>query len=87
MDDDVITTITTGARTRNAAELSTQIQAAGGALTVNANDSNYIVAVNNGLRFSVTKLENEQYRVTESFNSILLIALAGIVGIVLLSRR
>jgi len=84
---DIITTTTTGARTRNASELSAQIKAAGGTLTVNANDSNYIVAVNNGLRFTVTRLENGQYQIMESMNTYLLAGVALLVGIAILSRR
>lgn len=70
---DVITTTTTAARTRNAGELSAKIKAAGGALVTDVNSSDYIVAVNNSLRYSITRLANGQYRVTESSSYYLLI--------------
>jgi hypothetical protein len=84
---DVVTTTTTGARTRTSQELSAQIKRAGGALIVNANDSNYIVAANNPLKFSITRLQNGQFRITESLNYLLLIGVAVVAGVVLLSRR
>src|SRR5690348_8634767 len=86
-DVDVITTTTTAARTRNVSELSAKIKAAGGALVTDANSSDYIVAVNNGLRYSVTRLANGQYRITESSNYLLLIGLAALAAVLLLSRQ
>ncbi len=85
--DTIKTEAPEAARTRNASELSAKIKAAGGALTVNANDSSYIVAVNNGLRFSVTRLNDGTFRITESMNFILLIGVAAVVGLLLLSQR
>lgn len=84
---DTIVTTSTAPRTRSVSELSARIKTAKGALIVNANDSDYIVAVNNGLRFSVTRLTNGQYRITESTNFLFLFAGAAILGIVLLGRR
>lgn len=84
---DVISTTSTAARARNTSELSASIKAAGGALTVNPNDSAYIVAVNNSLRFTVTRLANGQYRITESSNLWLVLGVAGLIGLVFLSRR
>ncbi len=84
---DVVTIATIAARTRNASELSAKIKASGGALVTDINSSDYIVAVNNGLRYSVTKLSNGQYRITESMNWLLLLGVAGIVSVALLSRR
>jgi len=84
---DIITTTSTAPRTRSAGELSVRVKQAGGALTVNASDSDYIVAVNNGLRFSVTLLANGQYRITESNNWLFLIGVVGLVGVILLSRK
>jgi len=87
-EDAVIVTDITKSRTRTAAELSSLIKVHGGGLVVpDAYDSNYIVAVNNGLRFSITRLANGQFRITESMNWLLLLGVAGIVGVVLLSRR
>jgi len=86
-NDDVITTTTEAPRTRNTQDLSAQIKAAGGALTVSPNDSRYIVAVNNGLRYSVIRLPDGQYRITESSGYLYLIGGAALLGIVLLMRN
>ncbi len=86
-DEDTIATSSSAPRTRNIEELAARIKQAGGALVVNANDSDYIVAINNGLRYSVVRLANGQYRVTESSNYLLLIVAAVGIGILVLSRR
>ena len=84
--DDVITTDTTGARTRTVSELQAIIRAAGGRVVAWPNDSNYIVAVNNGLRFSVTALANGQYAITESNALLYTLIGAGLVGLLLIAR-
>lgn len=75
-----------GATSRNTAELNASIKKAGGALAVYPNSSAYIVAVNNGLHYSVTKLSDGTYRITESQMPLYLIVGAVILGVVLLSR-
>jgi hypothetical protein len=84
---DVITTTTTGADTRNVSELQARIKASGGKLTAAANSSDYIVAVNNRLRFSVTRDASGQFVITESQSYLWLIGLAVVGGIVILASR
>ena len=84
---DVISTSTEAPRTRNVQDLGAQIQAAGGALVVGPNDSRYIVAVNNGLRYSVTQVANGQYRITESNMYLYLITGLIVVGVVVVMNR
>ena len=83
---DTITITSTAPRTRTASELGTRIKAAGGALVVNATDSDFIVATNNGLQFSVTALPDGRYRVTDNTYRNLLIGVL-LVGAVILTRR
>lgn len=90
MDDegvDVISTSTEAPRTRNVQDLGAQIKAAGGALVVGPNDSRYIVAVNNTLRYSVTALGNGKYQIAESSTYLYLIGGLAILAIVLLTRQ
>lgn len=84
---DVITTTVEAPRTRNIQDLSAQIKAAGGALVVNANDSRYIVAINNGLRYSVTRLSDGRYRITASSMFPLLIGGAVVLAVALIASR
>lgn len=86
-DIDIISTTSTAPRTRTAEELTARVKSAGGALTVNANDSDLIVATNNSLRFTVTQLPDGRYRITESLYLWLLIGAAVLVGVVVLSQR
>lgn len=85
---DVISTTTTAASVRTVAELQARIKAAGGKLVVNANSSDYLVAVNNGLRFGVVKQADGSYVITDSSQFILYLGIAIAVGaVILLSRR
>lgn len=84
---DVIATSTEAPRTRNVQDLGAQIKAAGGALIVGPNDSRYIVAVNNTLRYSVTALGNGKYQITESSTYLYLIGGLAILAIVLFVRQ
>ncbi len=84
---DVITTTTEAPRTRNVQDLGAQIKAAGGALIVGPNDSRFIVAVNNGLRYSVTKQADGNYRITESYGYLIAIGAVALVAVLVLSRR
>lgn len=84
---DVISISTEAPRTRNTQDLTAQIKAAGGVLTVNPNDSRYIVAVNNTLRYSVTALGNGKYQITESSTYLYLIGGLAILAIVLFVRQ
>src|SRR4051812_10286170 len=68
-----------GTRTRTVAELKARLKAANGSLVANANDSDFIVATNNGLRFSLTPLGNGQFRITES--SAYAFVIAGVIGV------
>jgi hypothetical protein len=51
-------------RTATAAELTARIKAAGGALTVKAYSSEWLVAINDSLRFSVERLQSGDYKIT-----------------------
>lgn len=84
---DVITTTVSAPRTRSAEELIARIKNAGGALVVTASDSDYIVAVNNSLRFTVTQQPDGRFMIQESQNLWLLIGLSVIVAAVLILRR
>lgn len=84
---DVITSTTTAADTRNVQELQNRIAKAGGVLTANANSSDYIVAINNRLRFSVTRTANGQFEIRNSQNYLLVIGLAVVVGVLVLARK
>ena len=84
---DVITTDVSGARTRSTAELTARIKQAGGALVVDANSSDYIVAANNGLRFSVTRQADGRYQITASNAYLYAIIGAGLIGILLIARK
>lgn len=84
--EDTITTTSIAPRVRSAEELSARIKASGGALTVNASDSDYIVAVNNSLRFSITRAANGQFVIRESQNLYWLIGLGVAVAAVLALR-
>lgn len=83
---DVITTTSTAPRTRTAGELAARIKAGNGALVINASDSDFIVATNNSLQFSVTQLPDGRYRVVDNTYRNLAIG-ALLIGIVILSRR
>lgn len=85
--DDVITTTSEAPRTRNVQDLSAQIKAAGGALIVNANDSRYIVATNNGLRYSVTRLADGRFRIVESNAYLYAIGAAAVLAAILVFRQ
>src|SRR5258705_10246998 len=52
---DVIRTTSTAKDARNVQELQSRIKAAGGVLTTSGESSDYLVAVNNKLKFSVTR--------------------------------
>ncbi len=84
---DVVTIATTAARTRNTSELSAKIKAGGGALITDINSSDYIVAANNGLRYSVIKLSNGQYRITESSSYYLLIGGLILLGAIIFLKQ
>ncbi len=84
---DVITTATTAADVRNAQELQRRIKAGGGVVVANPNSSDYIVAVNNRLKFSVTRNAGGQFEIRESQNFIYLIAAAVIVGALVLLKK
>lgn len=83
---DTVTTNTDLLSSRNVAQLQAKIKQAGGTLVVNANSSEYIVAVNNGLRFSVTKLANGQYAITDSSQYLVLIVAAAAIAAILLLK-
>lgn len=87
--DTVVINAVPGARSRNATELSNSIKAAGGQLVVYPNESAYIVAVNNSLRFTVERLTDGRFRISESnyLTSVIPIALVALIGLALLSRR
>lgn len=86
-NEDVVTTTSTAPRVRSAEELSARIKANGGAITVSASDSDYIVAVNNSLRFSITRAANNQFIIRESQSLWLLIGLGVAMAAVLILRK
>ena len=85
-DIDVATFNTTAADVRNVAELQRRIRAAGGVLVVGPNSSDYLVAVNNRLRFSVRQVGPDRFEIRESNSATLLIAVAVIGAVVLFNR-
>ena len=86
-DAGVIATVQVPSGTlKTAAELSELIKAGDGRVIALPGESPYIVAVSNPLRFSVARLADGTYQITESYTWIFLIG-AAVVGVVLLSRR
>lgn len=87
----VIRTQSQAVNSRNAAELGARVKAANGKLTVAANSSDLIVALNNTLRFSVARNAAGDYEITDRFttSNLTLAALAAgaIVLTVVLSKR
>ena len=83
----VIKTTTTAADARNVQELQARIKAGGGTLTTNPNSSDYIVAVNNRLKFTVTRNQAGQFEIRESSNYMYLIGAAIVIGILLLAKK
>ena len=83
---DVIKTTTTAADTRNVQELQARIRQAGGVLKANANSSDYIVAINNRLKFSVVRV-GDQFEIRESNNFYYLVGAAVLVGVLVLAKR
>lgn len=91
-DDDLYSeTVTVGTeapRVRSADELGAAIAAAKGKLTVSANSSNLIVALNNSLRFSVTRTVSGDYEITDRGDVVLLVGLgAAALLLVLIASR
>lgn len=79
---EVLTTGTEAPRARTVDELSALIANAKGKLTVSANSSSLIIALNNSLRFSVTQTANGVYEITDR-GDVLLIAGVGIAALLL----
>ncbi len=87
-DYEVIKTATTAASVRNVTELQARIKAVGGALVVGPNTTDYLVAINNSLRFSVTRNAAGQFVIRESNNyQFVILAAVGIGLLMLLSSR
>ena len=84
---DTITTTTTAASARNVSELQAQIRRNGGVITTGPNSSDYLVAVNNRLRFSVTRNASGQFEIRESDYLSWIVGAAAVLGAVLLTRR
>lgn len=84
---DIVTTTTSGARVRSSAELSARLAASGGALDVEANSSDYIVAANNPLRFSTVRLADGRYRITGNMNLYLLGGGAALLLVLMLAAK
>lgn len=85
--DRVVINAVPGAKSRTIDELSRSVKAAGGVLTVQPNSSAYIVAVNNGLRFSVVQAGQGNFEIRENQTYLYLIGAAVLAGVLLLSRR
>lgn len=81
----VIRTQSQAVNSRNAGELGTRIKAASGKLTVAANSSDLIVALNNTLRFSVTRNAAGNYEITDRFTSGNLTLAALVAGAIVLT--
>ena len=84
---DIVTVDRTAADARNVAELQRRLRAAGGALVVSPDSSDYIVAANNGLRFTVTATGDGRYRLTESSGYQLVIGAAILAAVFLILNR
>ena len=84
---DIIQTTTIAAASRNVADLQARIKASAGVLTVNPNSSDYLVAINNRLKFSVTRNAAGQFEIRESSNYMYLIGAAVVVGVLLLAKK
>jgi hypothetical protein len=78
---------TAAADSRNVQELQARIKAAGGVLITNLNQSDYIVAINNRLKFSVTRNAAGQFEIRESSNYMYLIGAAVVIGVLLLAKK
>lgn len=78
---------TTAADVRNVAELQARIKAAGGALRTNPNSSDYLVAVNNQLRFSVARQADGSFLITEFSWYWLAIWAAALIGLAVIAKR
>lgn len=85
--DTTVTTTTTAADTRNAQELQGRIKAGGGVVKTNANSSDYIVAVNNRLKFSVTRAVDGSYEIRESNYFWLVVGAAALVGLAVIAKK
>lgn len=76
-----------GATIRNVNDLKARIKAAGGMLSANSTSSYYLVAVNNPLKFSVTRNAAGQFEIRESQNFYYLIGAAVLIGALLLAKK
>lgn len=90
---DVVDTISINSeapRTRSAEELAATIKAQGGLLTVTANSSQLLVALNNRLRFSVNRNARGDYEISDRLagNTLLYVggAIAAVALVVLLAK-
>ena len=83
---ETITTATTAADTRNVQELQARIKKANGVVVAGPNSSDYIVAVNNTLRFSVTRRADGAFEIRESQYFWLLVGAGLIVGVLLITK-
>lgn len=84
--DRVVINAPKGADVRNVQELQGRLRAAGGSLIVGPNSSDYIVAINNNAKFSITRQANGQFLIRESQMFTVLIGAAVIMGLLLVSR-
>lgn len=85
--DTTIVTTTTAADTRNAQELQSRIKANGGVVRANANSSDYIVAVNNRLKFSVTRAADGSFEIRESSYFWLVVGATALVGLAVIAKK
>lgn len=84
--DRVVINAPKGADVRNVQELQGRLKAAGGALIVGPNSSDYIVAINNNGKFSVTRQPDGRFLIRESSTFSFLIGAAVVVSLLLISR-
>lgn len=85
--DTTIVTNVTAADTRNAQELQQRIKAQGGAIRTDANSSDYIVAANNRLKFSITPVANGKFLIRESNYFWLVVGAAALVGLAVIAKK
>ena len=85
--DVVVINAPQAAQVRSTDELSARLKASGGVLVVDPNSSDYIVAVNNGLRFSVIRQADGRYRIAQSSAYVFAIAGIALIGLLVLTRR
>lgn len=85
-DDNYTDTIKIEAAASNVQELQKRIRNAGGVLVTPGDSPNYTVAINNTLRFSVTRRQDGSYEIRESQYFWLIVGAAVVVGLLAIAK-